>query len=144
MEFFLSAEAQAGAAGILSQLNRLATQQLRPLMHKEYGSELKNISIISILVRPELFRDGGYPERILFQRRQCSADVRLRLDYYEFICATPDERSDIYCKHLLKSLNALRRKVSCHYNFDELVRDVSILLEESRFRESIKNIKRFP
>ncbi len=107
MKFFLSAEAQAGGASLLMTFHRAAEPLLNTLESKDYGEELTDISIITILVRNELLEDGSYPERQLFQRKTHSADLRLRLDYMEFLSSTPEHRSRLYCRHIVNSMESL-------------------------------------
>lgn len=144
MNFFLSAEAQAPAAGILAQLHRIADSELKVLSDKCYGKELESIAIISILVQEELYEDGGFPERKLFQRKQFSADIRLRIDFRAFLIASSEKRYKIYCEHVLSSIETLRHKVSTDFLFDELVCDVSKILYSRRVHDACVAIKRFP
>lgn len=132
MVIFLGAETQAPAAGLWFQLQ----QELGPkldtaLSDKEYGDELVNIAIISIILPPEL-QQTGYKERYLFQRKSRSADIRLWLDFKAFTRARAPDCKEMYIRHILESIETLRHKVSRTYRFDDLVADVyKALYDES-------------
>lgn len=144
MTFFLSCEAYSGGAGLLMRYHRLTEIQLGALSDSNYGQELTDISIITIFVPDFLFEDGGWKERKLFQRKTHSADLRLRLNYQEFLSATPDRRADIYCKHILDSIETLRKKVSRNFRFDDLLHDISTLLNDPIFHAELTAIRRLP
>jgi hypothetical protein len=71
MDIFLSAESTAPLAYLLSQMNRIVSEEFNLLKSKNYGEELKSIAIITILLPDELYEGGGYPERRLFQLKHC-------------------------------------------------------------------------
>ena len=144
MTFFLSCEAQAGGAGLLMRYHQLTQPRLNTLTDRCYGQELTDISIITILVADELFEDGGWRERKLFQRTSHSADLRLRLNYREFLSATPDHRATLYCTHILNSIETLRRKVSREFQFDVLIQDIQTILHDPVFRSELTAIRRLP
>jgi hypothetical protein len=142
MEFFLGAEAEAPAATILSKFNQVVKQGLRKLSDTTYGEELSSIAIVTILLRADKYEDG-FAERMLFQRKQKSADIRLRIDFELFMRSTPVERYDIYREHILSSIETLRRKVSGQFDFDALVEDVTSILSSPEIRDQCITIRRF-
>ena len=144
MTFFLSCESQAPGAGLLMQYHNLTQPLLNTLSNRDYGPELTEISIITIFLSDELLKDGGYPERRLFLRKERAADLRLRLNYRQFLTATPNARVELYCSHILDSIDALRKKVSRDFRFHDLVRDVKALLDHPEFQSELTAIHRFP
>ena len=128
MEFVLSTESEAPASGYWLTLYKEINPLLQELQTKTYGEELTSIAIISIILRDERFEGGGYPERRYFSHKRKEADIRLRIDFNQFIRARPDERRRMYTLHILESIMQLRTRVSKEYRFDELISDVSNLL----------------
>ncbi len=143
MKIFLGAESQAPAADILSQLNRIVSCEMSILDIKDYGSELSEIAIVVILLRNEMFEGGGFPERRLFQRKKCIADIRLRMSFEQFLRASPESRYDLYSCHIIKSIESLRKKVSREFKFDALVQDITKILNQPDVRNRCVAIKRF-
>lgn len=143
MKIFLGAESQAPAADILSQINRIVSQKMLILDAKDYGSELNNITIVIILLRNEMYECGGFPERRLFQRKKCAADIRLHMNFEQFLCASPESRYDLYANHIIKSIESLRKKVSKEFKFDELIQDITKVLNHPDVRSRCVAIKRF-
>ena len=130
MDFFLSQEGEAPACCYLVQLQHEFEPKLKGLNNKIYGSELTEIAIISILVS-EKYLDS-HKERVLFQKKQRGADVRLRIDYKTFVRAKPEQRRQIYMEHIIQAIESLRSRVkraNKDYQFDELVRDVKSALQ---------------
>ena len=144
MTFFLSCEAQSGGAGLLMRYHQLTQPRLNILSDRCYGQELTEIAIISIFVSDDLFEDGGWRERKLFQRKNHSADLRLRLNYREFLSATSEHRANLYCAHILDSIETLRKKVSRDFQFDALVHDIRTILYDPVFLSELTAIRRFP
>ena len=129
MEFFLSQEGEAPACCYLSKIQKGIRTELKVLEKKEYGNALNDISIITILVS-ENYKDS-FSERILFQKQQRGADIRLKLDYKTFVRATWDERERMYKEHILSSIESVRNRVckaDKSFLFDELVFDVKNIL----------------
>ena len=124
MDIFLGAELYGVAQKYWFELRREFSLKLNSLKDKNYGDELKRISIISIILPDNFYIDGGYPERRLFKRKTKEADIRLRINYNQFIHGDADERRTIYIRHILESINTLRNKVSQSYQFDQFVKDV--------------------
>ena len=79
MKFFLSYESAAPATFYLTKLEPLFSAKLAALEPKNYGDELTDIGIISIVLPEELLHN--HPERQLFQRKSRSADIRLQMDF---------------------------------------------------------------
>ena len=143
MKIFLGAESQAPAADMLSRLNRIVSREMLTLDAKDYGRELNDIAIIVILLQNERYEDGGFPERRLFQRKKCAADVRLRMNFEQFLRSSPESRYDLYSSHIINSIESLRKKVSREFKFDELVQDVTKILNRPDVRSKCVAIKRF-
>lgn len=144
MTFFLSCEAESAAATPLMRYHKLTQPQLNTLSNRSYGPELTEISIITICVSKELYEEGGWRERKLFQRKSNSADLRLRLNYRDFLTATPAARAEQYCTHLLDSIEALRKKVSRDFWFDELIQDIRTILNAPEFQSELTDVRRLP
>ena len=144
MDIFLSAESAAPSAYLLSQMNQIVSKEFNTLKSKNYGDELKSIAIITILLPDKLYEGGGYPERKLFQRKQCAADIRLRVDFRTFLRASPEKRYRMYCEHILSSVETLRHKVSKNFLFHELVYDISEILYSQHVHDACILVKRFP
>ena len=144
MNFFLGAEAQASAAGMLTQLNRIAASEIKVVSDKSYGEELEDIAIITILVQEQFLENGGYKERRLFQRKTHSADIRLRINYKKFMCATSEKRYEMYVQHILDSIACLKSKVSTAFRFQELLSDVREILSQNDVQQACVRIKHFP
>ena len=129
MNFFLSCEGYAPGITFWNPLQQEFSEQLSGLKDTFYGAELTSIAIISILLPPEYFSEGGYKERSLFHRKECDADIRLRIDFHAFVHAKPEKRREIYKQHILDSLMTLKRKLSGDFDFDQLLADVSKSLD---------------
>ena len=144
MTLFLSCEAQSDGAGLLMRYHQLTQPRLNRLSDRCYGQELTEIAIITIFVSDELFEGGCWRERKLFQRKSHSADLRLRLNYREFLSATPEHRATLYCTHILNSIETLRGKVSRDYQFDALIQDIQSILYDPVFLSELTAIRRLP
>lgn len=143
MNFFLSYETTAPATSYLNQLEPRVSAKLTTLEHTHYGDELTHISIISIVLPIEILKNGFYPERKLFQRKSRSADIRLVLDYDQFLRATPSRRYEMYTEHIIDSILTLKYKVSSSFQYDILLEDVCKILESPDLKSECSKITRF-
>lgn len=143
MKFFLSYESSAPAVSYLNKLEPLVSASLSKLEHKNYGDELTHISIISIVLPIDILNNGFHPERKLFQRKSCSADIRLTIDYCQFIRVDPIKRYEMYAKHIVDSILTLKHKVSSSYKYDLLLEDVREILESTDLKSECNKITRF-
>ena len=126
MKIFLGAELEGKADSCWFPLQLEFDKRLEKLKECNYGDELNDIGIISIIFIES--PKEGFPERRLFQRKQKSADIRLRIDYKKFTTAKPEVRRQMYVQHILDSIDTLRHKVSKDYKFDEVYNDVKNIL----------------
>ena len=143
MHIFLSYESTAPAVFYLTKLGPLVQEKLRALEEIHYGDELTDIAIISIVLPEEILKNGFHPERRLFQRKSCSADIRLQIDFSTFLKANPAKRYELYADHILTSIAVLEHKVSPEFQYDMLLRDVSALLQSEDLKSQCAQIKRF-
>ena len=142
MKFFLSYESAAPAASYLTKLEPLFSAKLAALEPKNYGDDLTDIGIISIVLPEELL--PNHPERQLFQRKSRSADIRLQMDFAAFVHTKPETRYELYAAHILASLSTLERKVARQFQYAELYRDVEALLCAPDLRAACSQITRLP
>ncbi len=70
---------------------------------------LDSIAIISIIV-PEEYREG-YTERVYINRKRKYADIRLHLNYKDFVFCSEPKRIKLFVEHLLTSLDTLKKKM---------------------------------
>lgn len=124
MELFLTSESYGAASSFWLPLCREFNKNLERLQFASYGDELTSICIVSIIMPESYYEDGGYRERILFRRISKEADVRLRIDYKDFISADYDRRKQMYCEHIVQALSSLRGRVSKSFELDALIDDV--------------------
>lgn len=68
--------------------------------------------------------EGGYKERKLYKRKTKEADIRLRIDYNEFIHASEEERLNIYNNHIVQSIRTLQKKLGPDFDYSKLEEDV--------------------
>lgn len=120
------------AAGYLARTGKQVEKKLKVLNGKNYGEELKEITIISICLPKSYYQDGDFQERRLFKRKERYADIRLRLCYEDLKKSNDENKYNMYVEHILLSLETLRKKVSKDFKLDELITDVYMILNEQK------------
>ena len=111
MTFFFSCEAYGPACGYIKAIQTEFEKKLSKLSDKNYGDELIDIGIISICMPENFYEDGAFAERRLFQRKQKSADIRLKIDYKTFKRGPEEKRREMYKEHVIQSIETLRKKM---------------------------------
>ncbi len=131
MKFFLGIEGEPPASGYLQKIQQKMESQLKPLENCKYGECLKSIGIITILVSEKYY--DSFSERILFQRKQKSADIRIRMNYKSFLRADEKQREEMYKAHLIESIKSIEERVcrvEKNFAFDKLLFDVNDVLRK--------------
>lgn len=126
MELFLTSESYGTASALWLLLCKEFNKNLEWLKSADYGDELTSICIVSIIMPDSYYEDGGYRERILFKKSSKEADVRLRIDYKDFVSASYGKRKQLYCEHIVQALNSIRDRISKNFELDALIDDVVV------------------
>lgn len=130
MKIFLGAETDSLAGSKWFVIQKEFSPLLRSLINNDYGENLKNISIISILLSDKYLEDGGYRERKYYSRKEKSADIRLRLDHKKFIRANEMERREMYFNHILLAIRIAGEKAGPKFDLERLLSDVNAVLKK--------------
>lgn len=102
--------------------------KLKVLIDRSYGSEVTNIGIIPVIVRPSAIAAGFWKERRLFQRKQNSADYRLRIDFIKFLNSDNKTRRLLIIKNIIDSIRDLGRKAKKDFDAKSLEKDILDIL----------------
>ena len=128
MHIFLGAELYGKAQSRWFQLQKEFSERFKKLEFNEYGSELDNISIISIIMPDDFFADGAYKERKYFNRKDKAMDIRLRIDYKSFVSCNKTVSRKIYIDHILCAFDVVANKVGPDFQAQKLLADVKNIL----------------
>ena len=129
MEIFLGAEIEGPATSKWFDLQKEFSELLEELKDENYGDSLTSIGIISILMHPEYFEGEGYKERRYYSRKNKEADIRLRINYTDFVNANKETRKVIYISHILEAITIAGNKAGDGFDLNRLLFDVQRLLK---------------
>ena len=129
MEIFLGAEIEGPATSKWFDLQKEFSELLAELKDENYGDSLTSIGIISILMHPEYFEGEGYKERRYYSRKNKEADIRLRINYTDFVNANKETRKGIYISHILEAITIAGNKAGDGFDIERLLFDVQRLLK---------------
>jgi hypothetical protein len=131
MNLFLSGEIDIEVDRAFSEVRKEIDSKLISLKDKDYGNELQSIGIIPIIVNlsPEYEEAGFFKERMLFKRKQKSADYRLRIDFGKFINGDYNTRRLLLAKNIIDSIRSLGTKAKKDFDAISLEKDILDLLE---------------
>ena len=129
MEIFLGAEIEGPATSKWFDLQKEFSELLGELKDENYGDSLTSIGIISILMHPEYFEGEGYKERRYYSRKNKEADIRLRINYSDFVNANNETRKGIYISHILEAITIAGNKAGDGFDLNRLLFDVQRLLK---------------
>ena len=129
MEIFLGAEIEGPATSKWFDLQKEFSELLGELKDESYGDSLTSIGIISILMHPEYFEGEGYKERRYYSRKNKEADIRLRINYTDFVNANKEIRKAIYISHILEAITIAGNKAGDGFDLNRLLFDVQRLLK---------------
>ena len=129
MEIFLGAEIEGPATSKWFDLQKEFSGLLGELKDENYGDSLTSIGIISILMHPEYFEGEGYKERRYYPRKNKEADIRLQINYTDFVNANKETRKGIYISHILEAITIAGNKAGDGFDLNRLLFDVQRLLK---------------
>lgn len=89
-----------------------------------YGTEFRMITIIPTCVDDAFWDVLGWKERVYISRKGCEADVRLRLDYDQFINATEETKYQLFINHIILSLQRICERSKGGFACDKLIKDI--------------------
>lgn len=125
---FFSTESEAPAGYFLINiLNSLQKEFNKNHFAKDYTSLLDNISIIPICISDKLKQNGGYRERRYITLKKRYADIRLYLNYLEFLSSNEEKRREMCMKIIDESINIISKKV-LDLNKEKLLNDIKTIL----------------
>lgn len=130
MEIFLGAEIEGPATNKWFELQKEFSESLLVLREKNYGETLTSIGVISIIMRPEFFEDGGYKERRFYSAKRKEADIRLRIEYTDFVNANKEMQKRIYRAHILEAISIAGNKAGREFDLRRLLSDVEHLFNQ--------------
>lgn len=129
MDIFLGAEIEGPASAKWFELQKEFSVSLNAIKEMDYGPTLRSIGIVSIIMRPQFFEDGGYTERRYYSRKKCEADIRLRLNYHDFTFSDYDARRGMYISHILEAVHIAGEKAGCDFDLEKLLFDIKHILK---------------
>ena len=119
---FLSTEGEGAAAvKIMEILNPI--QAALNEMDKRYSSQLDRIAII-----PFCISDPTVPERRYVSLKKRCADLRLRIDWADFVRATPEQRR-LLCLENLRASAAYIAKKDASFYLEEFLADIGAITD---------------
>lgn len=129
MDIFLGAEIVGPGTSKWFDLQKEFSELLTEMKDEDYGDSLKSIGIISIIMHPEYFDGDGYKERRYYSRKKKEADIRLRINYTDFVNASKETRREIYVSHILEAITIAGNKAGDGFDLSRLLLDVQRLLK---------------
>ena len=138
MDLFLSGEVEEKVFDSFIEHMRKADEKLKFLIEKDYGTECDNIAIITMILKPWIDGELMYKERRLIQRKSKGADMRIIIDFEQFMSASDDDRYLLYCKNIVDSFKVVRDRCKRDFRGQELIDDVMKALEVTE--ELLENI----
>lgn len=135
MKLFLSVEGQKcveiGLSHILAEMqNKLSFISSQDnLSSTKYGTEFVSISIIPTCVSDEVWYTLGWKERILLRRKNREADIRLRINYEQFINADEKCKRAMFIDILVKSIRAIQERAKGDFNGEAMIEDILLAVQ---------------
>lgn len=135
MRLVLSVEGQScteiGLSGLLAAMQSKLKFLSNPDISNEqkYGTEFDSITIIPTCVDDRIWHALGWKERILIRRKAREADIRLRIDYDQFVNSDEDGKREIFINVLIESIKAIQIRSKGDFNGDALIEDVMMAVE---------------
>lgn len=125
MSFFnYSAEATSPSGYLLMELIKPVKWNFDELFEsKNYSSDLDVLFIVFICMSKEMQAIGGYKDRKYVSRKNRYADIRLNMDYEDFIQSDSKQRLIMMWDLIQTAINIVSSRVS-NFKTNELIEDL--------------------
>jgi hypothetical protein len=131
MKFFFSGELDAVVADAYRPIRNAVERALTDgLGTRDYGSAVREIAIIPMILRPEFLED--LEERRFLRRREGVAEYRTTINLGRFLDGDERERTRLLTRNLVEAITDLTRKAGKTFQGDRLIVDVLEVLAFTR------------
>lgn len=131
MKFFMSSESDGRYDDFEEPLRIISNEiedTIKPFIEeRSYGEDVTDISIISVIIKPDLAKEGWFKERVLFKRKAKDADLRLRIDYDKFVKGNDEIKRLLLIDNITKSIGKLSVKTK-DFDSKKLQEDILSIL----------------
>lgn len=131
MKFFMSSESDGRYDDFEEPLRIISNEiedTIKPFIEeRSYGEDVTDISIISVIIKPDLAKEGWFKERVLFKRKAKDADLRLRIDYDKFVKGNDETKRLLLIDNIMKSIEKLSVKTK-DFDSKKLQEDILSIL----------------
>lgn len=132
MKLFLTVEAQNCTENGLSQILKETIDQLDFITNNynnlenidNYGMEFRVISIIPSCMDDDFWNALGFKERKQIWRKKREADIRLRMDYRQFVTASLYVKRLLFIDIIIKSIQLVQETARIDFRGNELINDI--------------------
>ena len=132
MYIFFSAETYTPAGDLLRPIQNDVDDKLSFITQRgigleevnNYGTEFKDVIIVTICIPQEDIDVGWFKERVLIKRKAHEADIRLRMDYDKFINASPELQRLMYIENIVRSIRAIQSRSKADFRGEKLIKDI--------------------
>lgn len=130
MDIFLGGEVSFDACKPFGIIQPQIRRELKTFFESikndnKYGTDIINISIITMIMRDDL---NQIPERILIRKKKKEADIRLRIDYDKFISGDYETQRLLYCKNIIDSILLIKKGKELNFEANLLANDIMSVL----------------
>ena len=146
MKLYLRLEVILDEAGGITKIMQEIERKLDFITNDEknleeienYGTEFKEIFIISSCISKEIIEQMEWKERRYISRKEKSADIRLHIDYEKFMSETLENKKLIYIKNIIDSIDVVISRSKGDFRGEDLKRDILKALDVTQ--EQLDNI----
>lgn len=130
MDFFISSEVEADVDSDFQEIRKEIEPLLKKLNKNDYGKAINEIGIIPIVVKliPEYEEAGFFKERVLYNKKNKDADIRLRINHAKFKESDKKIKKLLIIKNIITSIKRLDEKIKEGFDGEKLEKDVMEVL----------------
>lgn len=124
---FFSTESQAPASAMIMECFLSIARNMQVKSLSKYTDHLDIITIIPFCLDEEYMEILQMKERKYISWKSRSADIRLQIDFNDFIHASIDERMYKCKEHIIYSLQIIKKRCEAkkiRFDIDDLIHDI--------------------
>lgn len=128
---YLAGITEEKSIGLFREVVNEIDPMLDAIRAKDYGKALEEAGIFAIIMKEDSYEGNRWTDKRYYSSIKRKADVRLRINYRDFVYAKPEQRIDMYKKMILKSFEIIVNKIKNsdnEFKGEELLSDINEVL----------------
>lgn len=125
---YLAGETEERAVKCFREVMQVVDPMLDEIRARSYGNALRELGIFAVIMKESSYEESCWKEKRYYSATKMTAEVRLRINYRNFVFAKPENQINMYKELIIRAFEiAVERiqKIDKQFCGEELLCDVN-------------------